>query len=65
MQVKELRTMDKAQLQEELILSLRELFNLRMQRSHGEEPKSHLFKKVRKKIARIKTIMGAKQVNES
>ena len=65
MQVQELRALDMTQLQEELVSSLRELFNLRMQRSHGEESKPHLFSNNRKRIARIKTILREKQVEKS
>ncbi len=39
----------------------REQFNLRMQRGSGQDVKPHNFKKVRRQIARIKTIINQKQ----
>lgn len=39
----------------------REQFNLRMQKSMGEIPKPHLLKKVRRDIARVKTILTEKE----
>jgi large subunit ribosomal protein L29 len=60
MKLQELREKTKDQLQTELTASLRELFNLRMQKGMGQPPKSHLFKSVRLNIARIKTILHEK-----
>lgn len=42
-------------LKEELLSLLREQFNLRMQKGSGAAVKPHLFKKVRREIARVKT----------
>ncbi|MBY0545228.1 MAG: 50S ribosomal protein L29 [Gammaproteobacteria bacterium] len=42
-------------LKEELISLLHEQFNLRMQKGSGTAVKPHLFKRVRRQIARIKT----------
>lgn len=39
----------------------REQFNLRMQRGSGQDVKPHNFKRVRRQIARIKTIINQKQ----
>lgn len=49
------------ELQEELHASLREQFNLRMQKGlNPQQAKSSAFKNVRRLIARIKTIMHQK-----
>lgn len=62
MKIKEIRKLSVADLQKTLQDSLKELFNLRMQRSAGQTPKSHLFKQVRVRIARIKTLLTEKKV---
>jgi large subunit ribosomal protein L29 len=49
------------ELKTELIELLKEQFNLRMQRGMGQTPKPHLFKKVRRNIARVKTILKQKE----
>ena len=49
------------ELNEELKGLFREHFNLRMQRGSGQEIKPHNFKRVRREIARIKTIIHQKQ----
>jgi len=43
---------------------LEEQFKLKMQAATGQLAKSSEFKKVRKDIARIKTIMKEKQIND-
>ena len=48
-------------LKKELKDLFREQFNLRMQKGMGESPKPHLYKKVRRDIARIKTIINQKE----
>lgn len=65
MKINELRQMSVEDLNKELISLTRELFNLRMQRGGGQMPKPHLFKKTRNSIARIKTILGQKQLEIS
>jgi large subunit ribosomal protein L29 len=52
-----LRTKSAAELDTELSGLYREQFNLRMQRGSGQDVKPHDFKRVRRQIARIKTIM--------
>jgi len=43
------------------LLELRkEQFNLRMSQGSGQEVKPHLFKLVRRNIARVKTVLSAK-----
>ncbi len=58
MNASEFRSKSAAELQEELIKLRREQFNLRMQRASGQLAKPDQFRKVRKDIARLKTVMG-------
>lgn len=53
-----------AELKEELLNLRKEQFNLRMQRGAGQMSKPHLFKAVRRDIARIKTVLTEKAGNE-
>ena len=48
------------ELKVELIELLKEQFSLRIQKGAGQAPKSHVFRKVRRGIARIKTILNQK-----
>jgi large subunit ribosomal protein L29 len=57
MNVKELRQKSPADLQKELLELRREQFNLRMSRATGQTPKPDQFGKVRRNIARLKTVM--------
>ena len=52
-----------AELKEELINLRKEQFHLRMQRGAGQMSKPHLFKAVRRDIARIKTVLTEKAGN--
>ena len=54
---KELRGKSPAQLAEELAALRKEQFNLRMQQAVGQLKQSNLVGGVRKKIARVKTLM--------
>lgn len=45
----------------ELSQLLREQFNLRMQSASGKLKQSHLLRKVRKKIAQVKTLLTEKE----
>lgn len=58
MNIKALRDKSTQDLDKELNELLRELFNLRMQKGMGKVAKPHLFKNVRRAIARIKTIQN-------
>ena len=58
MSAKELRQKSAADLQKELLGLRREQFNLRMARATGQAAKSDQFSKVRRNIARLKTVMG-------
>lgn len=61
----ELRDKTVEELSTELNGLFREQFNLRMQRGAGQDVKPHNFKRVRREIARIKTIIGQKQASEA
>ena len=61
MKVQELREKNKIELNEELTGLFKEQFNLRMQRGSGQSPRPDQFSKVRKNIARIKTVLNEKQ----
>ena len=56
----ELREKSLDDLKSELHALLREQFNLRMQKSMSTLPRHHLFKKARRNIARVKTILREK-----
>lgn len=58
---KEYKEKDEAGLKEELLNLRKEQFNLRMQQGAGQMSKPHLFKNVRRDIARIKTILAEKK----
>jgi large subunit ribosomal protein L29 len=60
MKVSELRNKSIEELSKELIALLKEQFNLRIQKGAGQSPKSHLLRKVKKEIARIKTLLTQK-----
>lgn len=61
MKASELKQKDAGELRRELLERLREQFNLRMQKGSGQAPRPHLFKLVRRDIARIKTELSARQ----
>jgi len=56
MEAKELRTKAPAELSDELLKLRKEQFALRMQRATGQTPKPDQFGKVRRNIARLKTV---------
>lgn len=60
MKTKEYREMDAAARQKELIDLLREQFNLRMQKATGQMSNTANFSKVRRNIARLRTIINEK-----
>lgn len=57
MSINELRNKTLDELKKVLLDSYREQFNLRMQKGIDESARPHLFKKVRREIAQIKTLM--------
>jgi large subunit ribosomal protein L29 len=58
MSAKELRQKASADLQKELLDLRREQFNLRMASATGQTAKPDQFTKVRRNIARVKTVMA-------
>jgi len=56
MDAKQLRGKSAAELAEELVKLRKEQFALRMQRATGQNPKPDQFGKVRRNIARLKTV---------
>ena len=58
MDAKELREKSVEELNEELIALRREQFNLRMQKATGELAQNHGHRRVRKDIARVKTVLN-------
>jgi len=61
MDAKELRSRSVAELADELVKLRKEQFALRMQRATGQQPKPDQFGKVRRNIARLKTVLRDKQ----
>jgi large subunit ribosomal protein L29 len=58
MKAKDLRGKETGALNEELLRLRREQFNLRMARATGQAAKPDQFAKVRKNIARVKTVLA-------
>ena len=61
MDAKELRTRSVPELTDELVKLRKEQFALRMQRATGQQPKPDQFGKVRRNIARLKTVLREKE----
>jgi len=61
MNASELKSKTVDELNEELTSLMQEQFNLRIQRGVGQPPQPHLFRKARKQVARIKTILKEKE----
>lgn len=61
MEASELRNKSIDELNEELVALRREQFNLRMQKATGELARNSEHNRVRKAIARVKTVLGEKQ----
>jgi large subunit ribosomal protein L29 len=60
MDAAEIRSKVPAELQKELLERLKEQFNLRMQLASGQLAKPDQIRKVRRDIARIKTVLNEK-----
>ena len=60
MNATELKAKNVEELNEELVSLLKEQFNLRMQHTTGQLEKTDQLKKVRRNIARVKTILTQK-----
>lgn len=65
MKAKELREKNSEELNELLVEKRREQFNLRMQAGSGQPPRSSLFGEVRRDIARIKLVLGEKNLGNA
>jgi len=65
MNVTELKAKSVEELQSELLALLKEQFSLRIQKGIGQTPLAHLFRNVRRQIARVKTIMREKEGSKS
>lgn len=62
MKVQDIRAMSDDDLSEELLKLSREQFNLRLQSATGQSARADQFGKVRKDIARIKTVMREREL---
>lgn len=60
MKASELRSNKLGELNEELVELRREQFNLRMQKGVGQAPRPDRIRKVRRDIARVKTVINEK-----
>ena len=58
MQASDLREKSVNELNEELVALRREQFNLRMQQATGELTHNHEHRRVRREIARVKTVLN-------
>ena len=61
MELKELRKQSVADLNEQIVELRREQFNLRMQKGSGQLTQTHQFGRVRREIAQVKHLLGAKK----
>ena len=61
MNAQDLREKNVTELREELSGLLREQFNLRMQRGIGQLAKPHELRRVRRDIARLRTVLNEKK----
>ncbi|HYW03399.1 MAG TPA: 50S ribosomal protein L29 [Gammaproteobacteria bacterium] len=61
MDANELRNKSDADLRDELLKLRREQFNLRMQQATGQMGRPHLMRRVRRDIARVKTVLNQKR----
>ena len=61
MSIKDYRAKSSGELRKELLDLRREQFNLRMARSTGQAAKPDQFTKVRRNIARLKTVLGEQE----
>lgn len=61
MDTKELRTKSATELNEHLLDLRKEQFNLRMQKGSGQLTQVHQLRRVRREIARAKTVLGEKK----
>jgi len=60
MDIQEVRNRSESELRSELRELLQEQFNLRMQKGTGQLAQPHALRKVRRDIARVKTVLSEK-----
>jgi len=60
MELKQLRAKSADELQAHLLELQKESFSLRMQKATGQLSKTHDVRRVRREIARVNTLLGAK-----
>jgi large subunit ribosomal protein L29 len=65
MKAQDLRAKKESELRQELSDLLREQFNLRMQRGTGQLATPHEMRRVRKDIARVRTVLNEKKQGEA
>ena len=61
MELKQMRQKSAAELQAHLVELRKEQFSLRMQKATGQLAKTHEARRVRREIARVNTLRGAKK----
>lgn len=64
MKAKEIRDMTAEQIDEQLLGLRREQFNLRIQLATGQGARPHEFGRVRKDIARLKTVLREREMKQ-
>jgi large subunit ribosomal protein L29 len=62
MKASELKSKGRNELLDELVNLRREQFNLRMQQATGQMTRPDQYRKVRKNIARVKTVLRAQEI---
>ena len=65
MKAKEIRDMTAEEIGKELVDLRREQFNLRMQLASGQGVRTHEFGRIRKDIARLKTVLREREIQEA
>jgi len=65
MDATDLRKKNRAELTDELLDLRREQFNLRMQQATGQLVRGDQYRKVRKNIARIKTVLREQEIQQT
>jgi len=63
MKASELKNKSKDELLDELVELRREQFNLRMQQATGQMARPDQYRKVRKNIARVKTVLRQQEID--
>ena len=64
LKIKEIRELSNKELEGKIRESKKELFNLRLKQSTGTLEKPSKIKELRKEVARMKTIMRERELNE-